>query len=81
MASNTLVSFEMEKLHETDNAVLFSDGVEKYWIPKSQINKLKHILTKDFSHSLESQESFLQFLDNPVFHIDYLNPRPDYRHW
>lgn len=50
-------------------------------IPSRMKLKLKRALLGDFSHSLRTEESFLQNLDNPAEHMDYLQDRPDYHHW
>ncbi len=37
MSGRELYSFTFEVVHSTNKAVLFTDGVEEFWIPKSQI--------------------------------------------
>lgn len=32
---NGFVEVDVDVVHETDEAVLFSDGEEKFWVPKS----------------------------------------------
>lgn len=39
------IDFDVEVLHETDQAVWVSDGINEVWIPKSQISDELEYLT------------------------------------
>jgi hypothetical protein len=38
----------VEMKHETDGAYLFTDGVDEWWIPKSQVLEMEYIQNSDY---------------------------------
>jgi hypothetical protein len=42
------VEFYAEMKNETEAAYLFSDGVDEFWIPKSQVSEINHIKGNDY---------------------------------
>lgn len=38
------VELDLEKITETDYAILLSDGINEYWIPKSQLQEEPQLL-------------------------------------
>ena len=40
---NETVDFYLTRKHSTENAILFTDGAEDYWIPKSLIEDMNQV--------------------------------------
>ncbi len=46
------IEFYLELKYETSEAYLFSDGIDKFWIPKTQIMELEHVKENDYQVTL-----------------------------
>ncbi len=48
MGNNATETFYAELVRKTENAYLFSDGVEEFWIPKSTVIELEKKKGSDY---------------------------------
>lgn len=51
MAENNF-TFCAEIKYDTDNALLLTDGVEEFWIPKSLVREQRHIRDSDYEFTI-----------------------------